>query len=82
MTQSMSFEQSLAKLESLVARLESGDLPLDQALAEYEEGISLVRSCRKLLDRAELKIQKLVDRGNGPEVASSIPAELFGGTEG
>lgn len=82
MTQSMSFEQSLARLESLVSRLESGDLPLDQALAEYEEGIGLVRSCRSLLDRAELKIQKLVDRGNGPEVQDTTATELFGGTEG
>ena len=54
-----SFEQSLENLEHLVQQLESGELPLAEALGAYEQGVKLAKQCQQMLDKAELKIQKL-----------------------
>jgi exodeoxyribonuclease VII small subunit len=60
-----SFEQALASLEALVARLESGELPLEAALAAFEEGVALTRACTERLDGAERRIAELVKTPNG-----------------
>jgi exodeoxyribonuclease VII small subunit len=57
------FEEALEKLESLVERLEDGELPLEEALAAFEEGVRLTRSCAEQLDRAERRIEELVEEG-------------------
>ena len=54
-----SFESSLTALEAAVEKLEKGDLPLEEALACFEEGVKAAGSCQKLLKEAELKIEKL-----------------------
>ena len=59
MAEKKSFEEALRRLEEIAEQLEGGDLSLDDALAAFEEGISLVGLCRRLLDRAEKKIQRL-----------------------
>jgi exodeoxyribonuclease VII small subunit len=59
------FEQSLAQLEALVAKLESGDLPLDAALASFEQGVRLTRDCQCALSAAQQKVQVLLQRGEG-----------------
>ena len=59
----MNFEHSLAELESLVSQLESGDLPLDQALARFEQGVRLTRECQGALSAAQHKVQLLLQRG-------------------
>jgi exodeoxyribonuclease VII small subunit len=59
--QSPSFEDVYAALEEAVGRLEAGGLPLDDAIAAYEEGMRLARACRTLLDTAELRITTLRD---------------------
>jgi exodeoxyribonuclease VII small subunit len=56
----VSFEAALASLEGVVARLESGDLPLEQALEAFEEGVALSRRCAATLDAAERRIEILV----------------------
>lgn len=53
------FEKLYAKLEETVDKLEAGGLPLEQAIALYEEGMTLARQCQERLDEAELKITKL-----------------------
>ncbi len=53
------FEQALQRLETLVARLESGDDTLEAALAAYEEGMTLVHACREKLDAAQARILHL-----------------------
>jgi len=53
------FEHLYTRLEEAVARLEQGGLPLEQAIALYEEGMTLARQCQDRLDDAELKITKL-----------------------
>ena len=53
MSKSFTFEASVKRLDAIVAKLESGDVPLEQALKLFQEGTGLVRSCSKLLDEAE-----------------------------
>jgi exodeoxyribonuclease VII small subunit len=53
------YEELTAQLEEVLALLEGGELPLDTALATYERGVTLVRQCNDLLDRAELRIAEL-----------------------
>lgn len=57
------FEQILQELEGLVTQLESGDLPLDQALSTFERGVRLTRECQAALSAAQQKVQLLLQRG-------------------
>ena len=58
-----SFESSLDELEAIVDRLEAGDVPLEEALAAFEEGVSLTRHCAEQLEAAERRIDVLVKEG-------------------
>ena len=62
------FEQALAELESLVERLERGDVPLDEALRAFERGVALTRHCQACLQAAQQKVEILLKRGGQPEV--------------
>lgn len=53
------FETALVQLEGLVARMESGTLPLDESLAVYEKGVELARICQRRLDIAEQQVKVL-----------------------
>lgn len=53
------FETALSQLEALVARMESGELPLEQSLAAYERGVELSRVCQRLLDAADEQVKVL-----------------------
>ena len=66
------FESSLKKLEKIVSDLENGDLPLEESIKTFEEGVKLTKHCQNLLSKAELKIQKLVESKDG-----SIDFETF-----
>lgn len=59
------FEDAAKGLEDIVERLEKGDLPLDETLSKYEQGIKLYKQCIALLEDAEKKIQILVKDENG-----------------
>ncbi len=65
---SINLEKSLADLEALVEELESGDLPLDQAMKKFEQGIKLTRGCQAALKEAEQKVQILLKSAGGEEV--------------
>ena len=54
-----SYEKSFAELQEIVTRLESGEIPLEEALALFERGQALAKSCAGLLDKAELRIREL-----------------------
>ena len=58
-----SFEEQLTALESVVERLEQGELSLEDSVRLFEEGLKLSNACKKELEAAEGKIQMLVDRG-------------------
>ncbi|UVJ43500.1 exodeoxyribonuclease VII small subunit [Pseudomonas sp. LS1212] len=56
------FEQSLAELQTLVERLENGELSLEDSLTAFEQGIRLTRECQRALAQAEQKVQVLLER--------------------
>ncbi len=58
-----SFEEQLTALESVVERLERGELTLDESVRLFEEGVKLSEACKKELETAEGRIQVLVERG-------------------
>ena len=64
-TAKLSFETALAKLETIVDSMESGDVPLAELLAKYEEGSKLLKVCESRLKDAELKIEKLKKAKDG-----------------
>jgi len=55
------FETAMEALETLVARMEAGDLPLEESLREYQRGMELIRACQSALDAAQRKIEDLTD---------------------
>ncbi len=57
----ISFEQALNQLTELVEKLESGELPLEESVASFEQGVKLSRRCEALLDQAEQRLQVLND---------------------
>jgi exodeoxyribonuclease VII small subunit len=59
------FEEQLTALESVVERLERGELSLEESVRLFEEGVKLSDACKKELEAAEGKIQLLVDKGSG-----------------
>lgn len=61
------FEEQLKSLESVVERLEKGDLLLEESLALFEQGVALSESCKKELDAAEGRVQVLLQRGRKME---------------
>jgi exodeoxyribonuclease VII small subunit len=65
------FEAALARLEEIVQRLEKGELPLEESLRLYEEGIALSRHCHAKLEEAEGKIELLMKDARGDLVADA-----------
>jgi exodeoxyribonuclease VII small subunit len=65
------FEDALKRLEEIVTRLERGELPLEESLALYEEGIKLSRLCHGKLEEAEAKIELLMKDAQGRLVADA-----------
>lgn len=73
------FDHVLDRLRQIVARLEQGNLPLEQALHSFEEGVALSRSASAILDAAELRVEALVRGEDGNDVAKPIPASSLPG---
>ena len=71
------FEAAIAELESIVKKLEEGDLPLEESLAFYERGVQLSRFCHARLEEAERRIEILNERGE----LTPAPASLASGDE-
>lgn len=63
--QSVGLEASMERLESIVSDLESGEFGLEEALEKFEEGLRLGKRCKKILDRAELRVKQLVENADG-----------------
>lgn len=70
--QAVDLEKSLAELESIVEQLESGELPLDKSLKEFERGVRLSRECQGALKDAEQRVQVLMG-GELRDFASDDP---------
>jgi len=67
----LTFEQAAARLEEIVRLLEKGDAPLDKSLALFEEGAGLIKTCGKLLDKAEQTVVRL-QKGDDGEPRESL----------
>ena len=73
--QKKSFEESMARLEQIVRAMERGDVALEESLKLFQEGTELVRSCSKLLDEAQLQIQKVMTAADGSPVMEDFADE-------
>ncbi len=74
---SLNFERNLEQLESLVNDMESGELSLEDSLSAFEKGIKLTRECQSALQKAEQKVQKLIEE-NGQLIETDFdePSDL------
>jgi exodeoxyribonuclease VII small subunit len=67
-TKTSSFEASLKELETLVEKMEQGELSLEESLQHFERGIQLTRSCQQALQDAEQKVEQLLKKNDREEV--------------
>lgn len=61
----LSFEDAIDKLEDIVEQIESGEVGLEDALKQYEQGQALIKRCRSILDQAEQRITELTEDADG-----------------
>lgn len=69
------FEESLKQLEKIVDQLERGDLPLDESVRLFEDGVRLSTACKQELDAAEGKVQILMKERDGSMRAEPFPTK-------
>ncbi|MEO5573789.1 MAG: exodeoxyribonuclease VII small subunit [Gammaproteobacteria bacterium] len=72
----LNFEQALHELEALVARMEQGEISLEDSLRDFERGIELTRSCQKALQEAEQKVQILMEKNGQARLEPFASGEL------
>ena len=77
-----SFEAQLATLERIVRELERGDLPLEQSLDLFEQGVRLSRECQERLNEAERRIEVLLRGGDGSTIAAPFEPDELAEDEG
>jgi exodeoxyribonuclease VII small subunit len=70
-----SFEESLKRLEKIVEQMERGDLPLEDSIKLFEEGMSLSAECKEYLERAEGKIHILIKQRDGSMKTEPFPPQ-------
>lgn len=75
------FERKLTDLETVVERLEQGDLSLEESVRLFEEGMKLSESCKQELEAAEGRIQLLMEQGGGKMKARDLEVETDEGSE-
>lgn len=77
MSNKMTFESAMEKLEEQVRRLESGNVSLDEALSSYEEAVKLVRICNEKLESAERKVKILTESAEGTVSDTPFDEETY-----
>jgi len=58
----LSFEQTIKELSDIVTKIEQGQIPLQESLQQYERGMSLIKHSRNILEKAEMKIDKIAEK--------------------
>jgi exodeoxyribonuclease VII small subunit len=58
-TKDLTFEQAIKKLTDIVGKIENGSISLEQSIAQYEQGMELIKRCREILQKAEKKIEEI-----------------------
>ena len=73
----LGFEEALEQVEAIIEKVESGQIGLEDSIAQYERGAALILRCRKILDRAEQRVQELTAqmtaKGSGGEEGDGEP---------
>ncbi len=64
-TENLKFEEAMSQLEKLVGQLERGDMPLEESLDAFNQGVELVKQCKQKLTEAEKRVEKLVKTDTG-----------------
>jgi len=77
MSEKISFEKAMERLEQIVRAMERGDAPLDESLKLFQEGTELVRTCGKMLDDAQIQVNKVIKSADG----SPVMEEFIDGAE-
>jgi exodeoxyribonuclease VII small subunit len=70
------FEKSMKKLEKIVDELEKGEYSLEESLQKFEEGLTLGKSCREMLEKAELRVRQLVTDEGGELTEMDAPDDF------
>ena len=60
--EALSFEDALERVESIIERIEKGEVGLEESITEYERGVELIKRCRGLLKKAELRVEDLTGK--------------------
>ena len=71
----INFEKSLQELETLVEKMETGELSLEESLKCFERGVALTRNCQQALREAEQKVQLLLEKGGKEELQDLDPED-------
>ena len=71
-----SFEESMKKLEKIVEELDTGEHSLEESLKKFEEGLKLGKTCKEILEKAELRVRKLVENDEGDVDEEDISDEI------
>ncbi|MGH8583462.1 MAG: exodeoxyribonuclease VII small subunit [Gammaproteobacteria bacterium] len=72
------FERALEELETLVEKMETGELSLEESLQHFERGVSLTKTCQKALSEAEQRVKILLDKEGKPDLAPFTPPPAEG----
>ena len=64
-TSKLTFEQAVKELTGIVGKIEQGDITLGDSLQQYEKGMALIKQCRKILQDAEKRIEKIASEQDG-----------------
>lgn len=73
------FEEALRQLETIAEQIEQGRIGLEESISKYEEGMNLIKQCREILARAELKIQQLQTHDDGSVSVTAFQREQASG---
>lgn len=77
----LGYEQAIEELETLIDRIESGDLTLDDAVAAYERGLALQKRCQAILDSAQQRLMRLSADGSETPAGDGAPASTRDGAD-
>lgn len=75
----LKFEDAMTRLEQIVAQMESGEIGIEESIAQYEDAMQLANHCRKVLENAEQRIQTIRVRADGS--AEATPLKNAGGDD-
>jgi exodeoxyribonuclease VII small subunit len=76
------FESAVAQIEKIIERIESGEIGLEESIAQYEKGVGLIRRCRLVLDRAEQRVEELTGQMQEDAAREAARGKSSGGASG